>query len=99
MKRPTMPDAGQTRLTSVQATDPKELWQKFISQRKPVVIEGLLTEEAWQGLTWTDSHLTAAAVMKPRSVAVRMFVTVTVSSQRREGKGKSVQHIYECCMI
>lgn len=33
---------------------PKDMWEQFISKRRPVVIDGHLTDPEWNGSRWTD---------------------------------------------
>lgn len=34
--------------------DREKLWRKYISCRKPVVIDGLIEEDNWQGHKWVS---------------------------------------------
>lgn len=55
---------------------PQEFFEKYISQRKPVLIKGHLTDKEWKGFAWTNKYL------KSRALAAEVIV-------ERRGSDKS----------
>eukprot|EP01026_Neomeris_dumetosa_P052198 TRINITY_DN460_c2_g1_i6.p1 TRINITY_DN460_c2_g1~~TRINITY_DN460_c2_g1_i6.p1 ORF type:complete len:475 (+),score=86.72 TRINITY_DN460_c2_g1_i6:96-1520(+) len=48
--------------TNLDQTTPLQFWEKYISQRLPVLIEGQLLDEEWKaGNKWTDEYLLTQA--------------------------------------
>jgi len=66
--------------------DPKTFWQKYVSQRKPVLIDGHLSDAGWKASAkWDDDYLRKTAGDAPLMVEKRE------GTDDSYGKGRKVQ--------
>lgn len=49
---PSSPDTQISRVSS--KITPQDMWEQYVSQRRPVVLDGHLTDPEWQGSKWTN---------------------------------------------
>ncbi|CAM9479833.1 unnamed protein product [Chrysoparadoxa australica] len=59
-KPPSSPCPAKVDVTHSDIT-PKQFFDEYVSKRRPVLLDGVLTDEGWRGSQWTIKHLAEKA--------------------------------------